>query len=573
MSELKLPQAWQDWHVTEEIGEGAYGRVYRAEKNSGGVRAVSAIKVIRVPSERSELLSLRREFQSEEELRRNLKEMVDGYVNEIRAMYRLQGNTHIVSIQDHLVEELEDGFSRRILIRMEYLQSFDDYAMTHSFSREEIIRLGISLCEALGVCAGNGILHRDIKPENLFVTETGQFKLGDFGIAKALDKTIRSYSAKGTFTYMAPEVFHGKPYDSRADLYSTGMILYKLTNRNRDPFIDPDKQIITHQDREQAMSLRMQGGKLPPPADADSPLAGVILKACEYDPKNRYSTPDEMKNALQELLQPAKEPAGKRKKKWLLPVCAAILLLAAGLIILLMNRDAGSSLPDSSATEAPASLLSTNTAPETPEPGGTQAVLPDDLSTGTPASPLPTDTAPETPEPDGIQTALPDELSTEAPASPLPENTPDSGNTEIQQSPAPGNPAAGTQLFGGVRYPVPEGFEKDESVVSDRKAVWACGPNLLIGFQLQPDTEYVPSGKGDRKIGGYDATYDPENLENDEWDIYECAIYANPDPETGGSVCVYLIGTDQDRAAVRDAFIRMLDEAEGIQGTSVLQNP
>ena len=167
MTELRLPLAWQDWRITEELGEGAYGRVYRAEKENGGVKAVSAIKVIQVPSERSELLSLRREFTSDEELRQNLKEMVDGYANEIRAMYRLQGNTHIVSIQDHAVEELDDGLSWRICIRMEYLQSFDDYAMTHSFTREDIIRLGISLCEALDVCAGSGILHRDVKPENL----------------------------------------------------------------------------------------------------------------------------------------------------------------------------------------------------------------------------------------------------------------------------------------------------------------------------------------------------------------------------------------------------------------------
>lgn len=329
MTDMKLPAAWQDWQITEEIGEGAYGRVYRAEKENGGVKAVSAIKVIQVPSERSELLSLRREFRSEEELRRNLKEMVDGYANEIRTMYRLQGHTHLVSIQDHLVEELDDGFSWRIYIRMEYLQSFDDYAMTHTFSREEVIRLGISLCEALSACAENGILHRDIKPENVFVTESGQYKLGDFGIAKNLDRTVSSYSSKGTFSYMAPEVFHGKPYDSRADLYSTGIFLYKLVNRNRDPFIDPEKQIITYQDREQAMSLRIQGEKLPAPIDADKNLARVILKACEYEPKNRFESPDTMMKALAALLQP-EEAVRQPRRRRILAVCAAAVLLIAG---------------------------------------------------------------------------------------------------------------------------------------------------------------------------------------------------------------------------------------------------
>ena len=333
MSELILPQSWQDWHIIEEIGEGSYGRVYRAEKENGGVKAVSAIKVIQVPSERSELLSLRREFRSDEELRRNLKEMVDGYTNEIRTMYRLQGHSHLVSIQDHLVEELDDGFSWRIYIRMEYLQSFDDYAMTHTFSREEIIRLGISLCEALSACAEHGILHRDIKPENLFITESGQYKLGDFGIAKALDSTVSSYSSKGTFSYMAPEVVQGKPYDSRADLYSAGIFLYKLTNRNRDPFIDPEKQIISYQDREQAMSLRIQGETLPAPIDADKKLARVILKACEYKPKNRFESPDAMMKALAALLQP-EEAVRQPLRKWILPVCAAILQIAGVAVII-----------------------------------------------------------------------------------------------------------------------------------------------------------------------------------------------------------------------------------------------
>ena len=333
MSELILPKSWQDWHIVGEIGEGAYGRVYRAEKENGGVKAVSAIKVIQVPSERSELLSLRRESRSGEELRRNLKEIVDGYVNEIRVMYRLQGHSHLVSIQDHLVEETEDGPGWRIYIRMECLQPFDEYAMTHTFTREEIIRLGISLCEALSACAEHGILHRDIKPENLFVTESGQYKLGDFGIAKALGCTVSSYSSKGTFSYMAPEVFHGKPYDSRADLYSTGIFLYKLMNRNRDPFIDPEKQIVTWQDREQAMNRRIGGEKLPAPADADEKLSKVILKACEFEPVDRYGSPDAMRKALAALSQP-EEAVRRPRRRWILPVCAVILLIVGAAAII-----------------------------------------------------------------------------------------------------------------------------------------------------------------------------------------------------------------------------------------------
>ena len=576
MSELKLPQSWQDWQITEEIGEGAYGKVYRAEKDNGGVTAVSAIKIIRIPSERSELLSLRREFQSDEELRRNLKEMVDGYANEIRAMYRLQGNTHIVSIQDHAVEELDDGLSWRICIRMEYLQSFDDYAMTHSFTREDIIRLGISLCEALDVCAGSGILHRDVKPENLFVTESGQYKLGDFGIAKAMDRTVRSYSSKGTFSYMAPEVFQGKPYDTRADLYSTGIILYKLANRNRDPFIDPDKQIITQQDREQAMSLRMRGEKLPAPCDADDQLAGVILKACEFDPKNRYNSPGAMLQALRELLQPAKKAAAESKKKWILPLCAALILLIAGIVIL-VTRKPETALPDSGSTEAAVTPAPAEKAPDPVIPGSetaeteetplpveeTPTVEPEPVESENTSAPLPAEETP-TAEPEPVEsgsTSVP-LLTAEADETAVP----DSENPETVETSSPDNTGSFTQEFGGVRFTLPEGFVRDMSIMTDRKAVWACGDDLLIGFQLQENYDYQPTGKGDRKIGGYDATFDPEDQGSNGYDRYVLAVYANPEPGAGGSVCIYLIGTDEDRAGVLDQFVRMLDGAERIGG-------
>ena len=500
MAELKLPKAWQDWRITEELGEGAYGRVYKAEKENGGITAVSAIKVIRVPSERSELLSLRRELQSEEELRRNLKEMVDGYTNEIRAMYRLQGHSHIVSIQDHIVEELKDVPGWRIFIRMEYLQPFDDYAITHSFSREEIIRIGVSLCEALSVCAEQGILHRDVKPENLFVTENGQFKLGDFGIAKALDRTVSTYSSKGTFSYMAPEVFHGKPYDSRADLYSTGIILYKLANRNRDPFIDPEKQIITHQDREQAMSLRMQGEKLPAPADADEEMAKVILKACEFNPKDRYASPDVMMQALEGILQgtntAAKKPAEKKiihkiteeqKKKWLLSACLAAVLLIAG-IVLLVNR------------------------------------------TGNPA-------------PDG--------------------------SPGIQATPVPAEIEMRIQEYGGVRYILPEGFERDPDQSTEEKPLWVCG-NLKIKFFVD-EKEYVPSGEGDITIGGYAATYNPTKVIPNKGNPFVYATYANPVSGSNGAVYIILYGSEEERAGISEAFAEMLNNAECIPETSVLQ--
>ena len=100
------------------------------------------------------------------------------------------------------------------------------------------------MCSALELCRENNIIHRDIKPQNIFVSRYGVFKLGDFGVAKA--STIRTSADKvGTYSYMAPEVYKGKGYDDRVDIYSLGMVLYWLLNERRGPFLPMPPQTPT----------------------------------------------------------------------------------------------------------------------------------------------------------------------------------------------------------------------------------------------------------------------------------------------------------------------------------------
>ena len=80
------------------------------------------------------------------------------------------------------------------------------------------------------------VVHRDIKPENIFVSATGDFKLGDFGIARTIEKTTFGMSKKGTYPYMAPEIYQGKESDILVDMYSLGLVMYRMLNDNRLPF-------------------------------------------------------------------------------------------------------------------------------------------------------------------------------------------------------------------------------------------------------------------------------------------------------------------------------------------------
>lgn len=186
------------------------------------------------------------------------------------------------------------------------LTPLPNYLATHQLTQENVIKLGIDLCCALELCQRFNIIHRDIKPENIFISQFGDYKLGDFGIARTIERTTYNLSKKGTYSYMAPEVYREEAYGPSADIYSLGIVLYRLLNDNRAPFLPCYPAPITPGDREYALSKQISGSPFPLPRHADRYLASVIMKACAYNAKDRYSNPTEMKHEL-EALQHAPE--------------------------------------------------------------------------------------------------------------------------------------------------------------------------------------------------------------------------------------------------------------------------
>ena len=296
----QLPvSVWPEWKITEKIGEGSFGKVYKACRSEQGTTFYSAIKVITIPSNPGELSSVRSESPNEQSVKEYFQGLVDECIQEVSTMEYFRGNSHVVSVEDYKVVEYLDDIGWDIYIRMEYLTSFMEYCAGRALSEDDVIRLGIDLCKALEYCQCQNIIHRDIKPENIFVSRFGEFKLGDFGIARELERTMSGLSKKGTYSYMAPEMYKGEAYDSRVDIYSLGIVLYKLRNHNRLPFISLEKQLITYRDKENALNKRMAGEKLPRPAEAGDAFAEVILKACAFDREERYA--EEFREALERV--------------------------------------------------------------------------------------------------------------------------------------------------------------------------------------------------------------------------------------------------------------------------------
>lgn len=316
----QLPvSAWPEWKIVEKIGEGSFGKVYKARRTEQGKTFYSAIKVITIPSNAGELSSVRSENPDEQSVKEYFYSLVEECIQEVNTMEYFRGNSHVVSVEDYKVMEYLDDIGWDIYIRMEYLTSFLDYCAGRALTEEDVIHLGIDLCKALEYCQCQNIIHRDIKPENIFVSRFGEFKLGDFGIARELDRTMSGLSKKGTFSYMAPEMYRGEAYDARVDIYSLGIVLYKLRNHNRLPFISLKKQLITYRDKEEALNRRMAGEKLPVPAEAGEAFAEVILKACAYDRHDRYESAEEFRMALEQILYPGQPEMQEIRKPVITP--------------------------------------------------------------------------------------------------------------------------------------------------------------------------------------------------------------------------------------------------------------
>lgn len=285
------------WYIKELLGEGSYGKVFRIEREDISGKKSAALKAITIPQSKTEISTMRESLCDEQSVKEYYKDIAGKLLNEFNLMAKLKENSNIVSYEDHNIEPHEDGIGYDILIRMELLTPLSEY-FENGIDEKDVIRLGIDICKALEICQQYEIVHRDIKPENIFVSQSGSFKLGDFGVAKTM-KSIETVMTKaGTYKYMAPELYKGEKSGASVDIYSLGMVMYQLLNYNREPFLPTPPERFTFEQKENALMQRMKGDSLPKSYQASETLSEVILKACSFNPDERYKSPLEMYDAL-----------------------------------------------------------------------------------------------------------------------------------------------------------------------------------------------------------------------------------------------------------------------------------
>ncbi|GEM_PF-2454436 len=294
--------AWPGWQAVRVIGKGSYGTVFEIRRTEFDKTYAEALKVISIPFDESDVSAAYSEGLDEASVTTYFRSVVERISREFALMSELKGFTNIVSYQDHMVipHEVPNNFGWDILIRMELLTSLPDYCKDHALSEEDVIRIGIDICKALEVCEDKKIMHRDIKPENIFVNSHGDYKLGDFGVARTLDSDRTAGTMAGTETYMAPEIYHGKAYGKTADLYSLAMVLYRFLNNNRPPFL-PEGSFVAG-DKERAKERRMKGDMIPEPKNGSAMLRETILQALSFMPEYRFQSASAFRKALERCL-------------------------------------------------------------------------------------------------------------------------------------------------------------------------------------------------------------------------------------------------------------------------------
>lgn len=301
-----LNPVFGEWYTDRQLGTGTDGKVFSIYRQKyDGTRENSILKIIRLGENREEKINLFSEDDNSvaETQDEYYEKIISNITDNIKALMENDAGKYFVKYEDMELRKASDGKGRLILLKLEEMRSLSDLLKDFSFTLEETLRLGISVCKSLIKCRKfGGYIYPNLKPENILFDRNGICKLGDFGTFSILEPAKTGVAYKRTQYYMAPEFIKTGKVNSTVDTYSLGLILFMLTNRNRLPFSEEYPNKVTVNSLNEGVQKRSAGAVLPEPLLASTELKKIIAKACAFKPSDRYFTPEQMLSDLQNAL-------------------------------------------------------------------------------------------------------------------------------------------------------------------------------------------------------------------------------------------------------------------------------
>lgn len=255
------------------------------------------LKHIRIPESQKQVdaLMFTGAAQSVEDAQNYYKQVAEDYQTELETLQTLSASPNIGCYRSYQIEPKQDGVGFELYLLAEYRQTLSEVLGQTPMTHAGAVNLGLDLCGALCSLREAGLIHRNVKPTNVYLDASGHYLLGDLGIAKIDELKYCSMPESMLSSYSAPELFQLLgTLEPTSDIYSVGMILYRIYNGGHGPFED-EKTSARAADR-----LRVTGEPLPAPMYADYEMAEIISRASAFKPEDRYQTPQELQQALLE---------------------------------------------------------------------------------------------------------------------------------------------------------------------------------------------------------------------------------------------------------------------------------
>jgi hypothetical protein len=294
------------WQAVKLLGRGGMGTVYLAERADGVFLMAAAVKVVPLALASP---AIEERFRRERQFLASLDHpkiahLIDGGVSDTGLPY--------------LVMEFVDGLT------------IDEFCAARQLDTRARVGLLRQVLEALAYVHGRQVIHRDLKPSNILVGEAGQVKLLDFGTARLVDVTAEAALTKtGIFAftpeYASPEQVRGEPLTFASDLYSAGVLLYRLLT-GRLPYRIAGASPA-------ALAGAVARAK-PEPSGLDAPLDAIVSKALCKNPASRYASAAEMDADLARYLEGRHVLARKPRWKVRFAMAAAFAICAAAIWLL-----------------------------------------------------------------------------------------------------------------------------------------------------------------------------------------------------------------------------------------------